>query len=149
MRGTCDPPRGPNSFNFMQFSGKFGKIVCWPTRGVGAPFSEKSWIRNRYICNNILIQNDTKYTTPYFKMAFKVVCASDSLTGGLQFKSGILHLLKHACAQSDWLLCWSYITYTSNMNQAAHSGIKTHRRRCQKSKTGVSVVPKMDITNFF
>ena len=23
------PPRGPNSFNFMQFLGKFGKIVCW------------------------------------------------------------------------------------------------------------------------
>ena len=22
-------PRGPNSFNFMQFLGKFGKIVCW------------------------------------------------------------------------------------------------------------------------
>ena len=26
-RGTC-APRGPNSFNFMQFLGKFGKIVC-------------------------------------------------------------------------------------------------------------------------
>ena len=23
------PPAGPNSFNFMQFLGKFGKIVCW------------------------------------------------------------------------------------------------------------------------
>ena len=23
-------PGGPNSFNFMQFWGKFGKIVCWP-----------------------------------------------------------------------------------------------------------------------
>ena len=23
------PPGGPNSFNFMQFLGKFGKIVCW------------------------------------------------------------------------------------------------------------------------
>ena len=22
-------PRGPNSFNFMQFLGNFGKIVCW------------------------------------------------------------------------------------------------------------------------
>ena len=27
-RGTR-PPGGPNSFNFMQFLGKFGKIVCW------------------------------------------------------------------------------------------------------------------------
>ena len=23
------PPGSPNSFNFMQFLGKFGKIVCW------------------------------------------------------------------------------------------------------------------------
>ena len=23
------PPRGPNSINFMQFLGNFGKIVCW------------------------------------------------------------------------------------------------------------------------
>ena len=28
-RGTCPPPGGPNSFNFMQFLGKFAKIVCW------------------------------------------------------------------------------------------------------------------------
>ena len=37
------PPGGPNSFNFMQFLGKFGKIVCWrPPWGVGAPSSGKS-----------------------------------------------------------------------------------------------------------
>ena len=32
--------RGPNSFDFMQFSGKFGKIVCWrppPPPGKLAP----------------------------------------------------------------------------------------------------------------
>ena len=28
-RGTRAPPGGRNSFNFMQFLGKFGKIVCW------------------------------------------------------------------------------------------------------------------------
>ena len=31
---------GPNSFNFMQFLGKFGEIVCWhrgPPWRVGAP----------------------------------------------------------------------------------------------------------------
>ena len=27
--GRAPPPGGPNSFNFMQFLGKFGKIVCW------------------------------------------------------------------------------------------------------------------------
>ena len=33
-----EPPGGPNSFNFMQFLGKFGKIVCWrPPWGVDAP----------------------------------------------------------------------------------------------------------------
>ena len=32
------PPGRPNSFDFMQFSGKFGKIVCWrPPWGVGTP----------------------------------------------------------------------------------------------------------------
>ena len=44
---TRAPPGGPNSFNFMQFLGKFGKIVCWrPPWGVGAPSSGKSWIRH-------------------------------------------------------------------------------------------------------
>ena len=28
-RGRAPPPGGPNSFNFMQFLGNFGKIVCW------------------------------------------------------------------------------------------------------------------------
>ena len=38
-------PRGPNSFNFMQFLGNFGKIICWhPPQGVGTPSSGKSWI---------------------------------------------------------------------------------------------------------
>ena len=36
------PPGGPNSFNFMQFLGKFGKIVCWRPPEVGAPSSGKS-----------------------------------------------------------------------------------------------------------
>ena len=29
VRGTCATTGGPNSFNFMQILGKFGKIVCW------------------------------------------------------------------------------------------------------------------------
>ena len=32
------PPGGPNSFNFMQFLGKFDNIVCWrPLPGELAP----------------------------------------------------------------------------------------------------------------
>ena len=37
--GSSRPPGGPNSFNFMQFLGKFGKIVCWPPQRAGAPYS--------------------------------------------------------------------------------------------------------------
>ena len=38
--GTRDSPLpgGPNSFNFMQFLGKFGKILCWcPPRELANP----------------------------------------------------------------------------------------------------------------
>ena len=31
------PPGGPNSFNFMQFLGNFGEIVCWRPPGELAP----------------------------------------------------------------------------------------------------------------
>ena len=43
-RDARPSPGRPNSFDFMQFSGKFGKIVCWHPSpwGVGAPSSEKS-----------------------------------------------------------------------------------------------------------
>ena len=30
-------PRGPNSFNFIQFLRKFGKILCWRPPGKLAP----------------------------------------------------------------------------------------------------------------
>ena len=33
------PPGHPNSFNFMQFSGNFGKIVCWCPPPWGNPGS--------------------------------------------------------------------------------------------------------------
>ena len=31
--GDACPPGGPNSFNFMQFLGNFGKIICWRPQG--------------------------------------------------------------------------------------------------------------------
>ena len=51
VQGTCTPPGYPNSFDFMQFSGKFGKIICWrphlpPRPRVGTPSSGKSWIHH-------------------------------------------------------------------------------------------------------
>ena len=38
-QGARAPPGHPNSFDFMQFSGNFGKIVCWrpPPPGELAP----------------------------------------------------------------------------------------------------------------
>ena len=36
-REVRPPPRCPNSFNFMQFLGNFGKIVCWRPPGELAP----------------------------------------------------------------------------------------------------------------
>ena len=36
-RDACAPPGGPNSFNFMQSLGHFGKIVCWRPPGELAP----------------------------------------------------------------------------------------------------------------
>ena len=38
----------------------------------------------------------------------RVVSVSTCQAGGLWFKSSILPLLKHACRESDWLLCWPY-----------------------------------------
>ena len=38
----------------------------------------------------------------------RVVSVSACQAGGLQFESGILPLLKHACGESDQLLCWLY-----------------------------------------
>ena len=37
LRGARETPPGPNSFNFMQFLGKFGKFVCWRPPGELAP----------------------------------------------------------------------------------------------------------------
>ena len=40
--GARDAPQGPNSFNFLQFWGKFGKIVCWrPPPGSWRPLLEE------------------------------------------------------------------------------------------------------------
>ena len=38
----------------------------------------------------------------------RVVSVFTCQAGGLWFKSGILPLLKHACGESDWLICWLY-----------------------------------------
>ena len=88
-----------------------------------------------------------------------IIINSDCQAGDLQFKSGILPLLKHACGESDQLLYtlakllhqrWisgEHISHMSlpNANKAAHSGFETQMKSHQKSETGVSVAPKMDM----
>ena len=62
LRGTGGTPPGPNSFNFMQFWGKFGKIICWrppplsgelvpPPRGNPGATSAKISRRKGAYCN--------------------------------------------------------------------------------------------------
>ena len=63
MRG---PPWGPNSFNFMHFFGKFGKIVCWhPPWRVGTRTSGKSSIHHLRVVENPLwvIKNPLRICT--------------------------------------------------------------------------------------
>ena len=43
--GRTPPPGHPNSFDFMQFSGKFG-VFTPPLEGSRPPPSGKSWIRH-------------------------------------------------------------------------------------------------------
>ena len=50
--GTRDVPEGPNSFNSMQFLGKFGKIVCWRPPPQGNPGS--ATVEFSLIANNNL-----------------------------------------------------------------------------------------------
>ena len=82
--------------------------------------------------------------------------------GGLWFKSGfkssIIPLLKHACRAAMLAIYTSKgvapevnlrecisCTPPQSLNKAAHSGFETQRRCHQKSETGVSVAPKMDM----
>ena len=85
------PPGGPNSFNFMHFLGKFGKIVCWrpppgelapPPRGIPRSATVNNFVavadaHNRYRIQSGFIYNRAKakmkatslginYTVPSF-----------------------------------------------------------------------------------
>ena len=68
------PPGRPNSFDFMQFSGKFGKIVCWRSWGVGAPpprgnpgsVADSVWVIFNYFWLEILFHVEKWFT--FFKL---------------------------------------------------------------------------------
>ena len=71
------PPGGPNSFNFMQFLGKFGKIVCWHPPGElappprGNPRSATDKVGIITICNEVV------------KVMFLQVCVCIQEGGGI------------------------------------------------------------------
>ena len=48
VRDARPPPGRPNSFDFMQFSGKFG-VFTPPLEGSRPPPSGKSWIRHCFM----------------------------------------------------------------------------------------------------
>ena len=77
-RGMHAPPGGPNSFNFMQFLGKFGKIVCWrppgelvppPRRNPGSATVMCSFGQNIGLLILVLIASQTQ--APIVKVACK------------------------------------------------------------------------------
>ena len=90
-------PGGPNSFNFMQFLGKFGKFLCWRPPGVGAS-SGKSWIRHCYVLT--MIDNPPFLISIFFEELFvkslddKNHCFQDVPTKTRSSESLHTHLVK-------------------------------------------------------
>ena len=76
-----------------------------------------------------------------------VVSASACQAGGLWFKSAILPLLKHACGESDRLLCWLY-TLAEVSHQRWISGNVYHVRLCkvQIRLSTLALKPRGDVT---
>ena len=71
------PSGGPNSFNFMQFLGNFGKIVCWrppgelapPPRGNPGSATGSNTFDYRLICHSI--QKKTFSVNSFVSIAMK------------------------------------------------------------------------------
>ena len=72
-QGTRHPP-GPNSFNFMHFFGKIWEncMLAPPLRGVGAPFSGKSWISHCIAC--VLKNANTLDISIFFVKPVVMIC---------------------------------------------------------------------------
>ena len=83
------PPPGPNSFNFMQFLGKFGKFVCWrPPRGSWCPLLGE-------ILDPPLVISHTIFNSMYhykFQFVLKLI---QLVSIGSYTKMPALHLLYH------------------------------------------------------
>ena len=88
-RRGCAPPGRPNSFDFMQFSGKFGKnrMLVPPLGSWRPPPPGKSWIR-RWHWTNI------------------VQCAYESL-GRIEFPSSTNQ------GKSEIYICFGFIRFTT------------------------------------
>ena len=85
------PPGGPNSFNFMQFLGKFGKIVCW------RPPPPGSW---RPLLGEIL---DPPLYASYWNV---VLCTENANCNYLKF---LFCIRKSVAKYSRWIVkCWNF-----------------------------------------
>ena len=80
--GRTPPPGRPNSFDFMQFSGKFG--VFTPPWRVHAPPSGKSWIRHCSQNNKIPIKGPYHFPKFWGKEAKTTTKATKKLCSGLK-----------------------------------------------------------------
>ena len=61
-----------------------------------------------YVTNLVMYRNIQRKAEKKPGRCGRVVSASACQAGGLWLKSGILSLLKYACGERDWLLCWLY-----------------------------------------
>ena len=91
----ADLRRGPDSFNFMQFLGKFAAIVSWrpppSSPRVGTSTSGKSWIRH---CNDLITLPDSDFKPD----GYTVLCRKYSLCED----SYLYSLIVQICGGSTW-----------------------------------------------
>ena len=74
----------------------------------------------------------------------RVVSASTCQVGGLWFKSGILPLLKHACGESNQLLCWLYTPAEVSHTRWISGNI--YPQSLNKAETTLALKPRGDVT---
>ena len=73
----------------------------------------------------------------------RVVSASDCQAGGLWFKSSILPLLKHACGESDWMLCCRGVAPEVNLRERISC---TSPQSSNKAEPTLALKPRGDVT---
>ena len=116
------PPRGPNSFNFMQFLGKFGKIVCWrppgelapPPRGNPGSATATQGFTNSRIRQKC--QNLTKLKILFYAHAPVLICDPVWTTLSSSFPHPVVDLRgHHGCAAHLALILFIFTVSGANL----------------------------------